>query len=51
MLALSAQVIARGLGSGGNIAEIGAAYDTMRKATTEALAVRCQGGGSVRVPS
>lgn len=51
MLALSAQVIARGLGSGGNIAEINAAYDAMRKATTDALAVRCKGGGGVRVPS
>ncbi len=51
MLALSAQVIARGLGSGGNIAEINAAYDAMRKATTDALAVRCKTGGTVRVPS
>lgn len=51
MLALSAGMIARGLGSGGNIAEINAAYEAMRKATTEALAVRCTGGGGDRVPS
>lgn len=51
ILALSAQVIARGLGSGGNIAEINAAYDAMRKATTDALAVRCKGGGGMRAPS
>jgi tetratricopeptide (TPR) repeat protein len=51
MLGLSAQVIARGLGSGGNIAEINAAYDAMRKATTDALAARCKGGGIVRAPS
>jgi len=44
-------VIARGLGSGGNIAEINAAYDAMRKATTDALAARCKGGGIVRAPS
>ena len=51
MLALSAQLIARGLRSGGNIAEINAAYEAMRNATTEALALRCKDGGRVRVPS
>lgn len=44
VLAISSAAMTRGLGNGPSVTEIGAAYEAMRKAVSDALTVRCKPG-------